>query len=198
VAQIVQGLRDGVWAPTDEVQGPGEDGWMALESHPQFADVIEEMDETPSRPHEDETRLDMNALIDVTLVLLIFFILTTTRSVAVQKIIPLPSVTDAKKGTKVYQADQVKKYMIRLQVVNSPDKGFEFRVEGQSADLLNADKKTLNKEKLAKLLQPLVRGQPPKTEMVLDAPDISWGLVVAIQDAAKSAGVRVVHHLHHP
>jgi hypothetical protein len=30
----------------------------------------------PAKPYDDETRLDMTALIDVTLVLLIFFILT--------------------------------------------------------------------------------------------------------------------------
>ncbi len=198
VAQIVQGLRDGVWAPTDEVKGPSDGGWTALENHPQFAETVEDIEELPARPHEDETRLDMNALIDVTLVLLIFFILTTTRSVAVQKIIPLPVLTDAKKGTKVYQPDQVKKYMIRLNVTSSPDKGLAFQLDGKSVDILNADRMTLDKEKLAKLLHPLVHGQPPKSELVLDAPDVSWGMVVAIQDAAKAAGVRVVHHLHRP
>lgn len=197
VPQIVQGLRDGAWTATDEVKGPKDDGWTALEAHPQFAEVVEELDENAPKVHEDETRLDMNALIDVTLVLLIFFILTTTRTVAVQKIIPLPTLTDAKKGTKVYQADQVKKYMIRLKVAGAGEKGTSFHLESQAVEVMNPDK-TLNKEKLAKALGPLVRGQTPKTEMVLDAQDVSWGMVVSIQDAAKAAGVRVVHHLHRP
>src|SRR5690348_4356674 len=83
VAQIVQGLRDGVWAPTDEVRGPQDTGWVALEEHPQFAEVVEDLEAPATRDHGDEAHVDMNALIDVTMVLLIFFILTTTRSMAV-------------------------------------------------------------------------------------------------------------------
>src|SRR6516162_178167 len=112
VAQIAQGLRDGVWSLTDEVRGPQDEEWTAIENHQQFAEVVDEVEEPPARFHGEEAHVDMNALIDVTMVLLIFFILTTTRSVAVQKIIPLPIITDAKTGKKVYHADQVKKYMI--------------------------------------------------------------------------------------
>src|ERR1700722_18499157 len=72
VAQIVQGLRDGVWTPTDEVRGSPDAAWVALESHPQFAEVVEDLEAPPARPHDDEAHVDMNALIDVTMVLLIF------------------------------------------------------------------------------------------------------------------------------
>src|SRR4051812_31415454 len=76
--QIVDGLRDGLWEPTDEVQGPGEARWRAIEAHPQFAEAALDL-ETPPPAHPPEaTSLDMNALIDVCLVLLIFFILTTS------------------------------------------------------------------------------------------------------------------------
>src|SRR5262249_24545382 len=35
--QILEGIEDGRWEPTDEVQGPGETKWVAIENHPQFA-----------------------------------------------------------------------------------------------------------------------------------------------------------------
>jgi biopolymer transport protein ExbD len=194
VAQIAQGLRDGLWSPTDEVRGPQDEEWAAIENHPQFAEVVEEVEDLPARFHGEEAHVDMNALIDVTMVLLIFFILTTTRSVAVQKIIPLPIITDAKTGKKVYHADQVKKYMITMQAVGERGKGLTIRVDGQPADVLSADRQGVDRKKLAALLEPLVRGQPPRTELLLEAQDVSWGLVVALQDSAKSAGVRIVHH----
>ncbi|HYT87105.1 MAG TPA: biopolymer transporter ExbD, partial [Gemmataceae bacterium] len=105
LAQVVEGLRDGLWEPTDEVMGPSDATWVALENHPQFAEVAADL-EPPPRREEDETRLDMNALIDVCLVLLIFFMLTTTYAVAVQKLIPLPTVAEDKKG-KALTAQQV-------------------------------------------------------------------------------------------
>jgi hypothetical protein len=37
--------------------------------------------------------------------------------------------------------------------------------------------------------------EPRKTEMVLDARDVPWGLVIAIQDVTKAAGVNVIHYL---
>ena len=38
---IVQGLQDGAWEPTDEVRGPGDNRWVAIENHPQLAEVAE-------------------------------------------------------------------------------------------------------------------------------------------------------------
>src|SRR5437773_824009 len=49
--------------------------------------------------------------------------------------------------------------------------------------------------KLRDALRPYVRGEDGKTEVLLDARDISWGTVIAIQDAAKSAGIRQIRHL---
>src|SRR5262249_38263520 len=108
--QIVQGLRDGVWEPTDEVQGPGEKAGTAIESHPQFAELAEEL-QGPRPQHDEEERVDMNALIDVCLVLLIFFMMTTTYAVAVQKTVPLPTMPqpDASQKTRTINIEQVRK-----------------------------------------------------------------------------------------
>src|SRR5436189_5274480 len=76
--QIANGLRDGQWEPTDEVMGPDDKAWQAIENHPALAELAEELEAPPVKRHDEGTHLDMNALIDVCLVLLIFFILTTT------------------------------------------------------------------------------------------------------------------------
>ena len=87
--QIVDGLRDGLWETTDEVVGPGETRWQPIESHPQLADVAMDLEDLRPPRHQEATSLDMNALIDVCLVLLIFFILTTSYANLVQKVVPM-------------------------------------------------------------------------------------------------------------
>src|SRR5262245_55920309 len=77
-AQVMQGLLDGRFSPEDEVKGPNDQVWVKLEEHPAFAEACLDIELPPEKVYDDETRLDMNALIDVSLVLLIFFILTTT------------------------------------------------------------------------------------------------------------------------
>src|SRR5437763_1006493 len=93
--QVVEGLQDGLWEPTDEVMGSAETSWTAIESHPRLTDVALDMQPPPRKHYDDETRLDMNALIDVTLVLLIFFILTTSYA-ALQRLLEEPSISAEK------------------------------------------------------------------------------------------------------
>src|SRR5690348_8403010 len=99
--QITQGLRDGKIETTDEVRGPSDNAWQPIENHPDLAEVAEEVEPPFPRMHDEPTSLDMNPLIDVCLVLLVFFILTTSYAAAVMKVIPLASVTDHKKGVPV-------------------------------------------------------------------------------------------------
>jgi biopolymer transport protein ExbD len=197
--QIVEGLRDGVWLPTDEVQGPGESAWVAIENHPQLAEVAEELETPPSPAHDDEERVDMNALIDVCLVLLIFFMMTTTYAMAVQKTVPLPELKEDKATKKgiVLKAEQVRQQMIRIDAkLDAKGQPVVF-VEGSKLDVARMDAKgeqTLDTERLTAKLREYVRGTPKREEVLLDAQGVTWGLVVAIQDAARDAGVRVVHH----
>ena len=77
--EVLQGLADGHWEATDEVMGPNDKGWTKLENHPQFAEIAEDIEPPPPRTYGDmESHVDMTALIDVCMVLLIFFILTTS------------------------------------------------------------------------------------------------------------------------
>src|SRR5437763_13671333 len=75
---VLDGVREDVWDPSDEVTGPDDPEWVALEQHPVFAQAMADYEPPPPKHPEDETKLDMNPLIDVALVLLIFFMLTTT------------------------------------------------------------------------------------------------------------------------
>src|SRR6266851_8382043 len=116
LAEIVEGLRDGLWEPTDEVMGPDDLQWTSIENHPQLADLALDIDPQPPTYHEDETRLDMTPLIDVTLVLLIFFILTTSYA-ALQKMLDAPGASSKKaEGLLVLTDQQVRDLMIKVQV----------------------------------------------------------------------------------
>jgi biopolymer transport protein ExbD len=195
LAQIVAGLRDGAWESTDEVMGPGDRAWVAIENHPQLAEVAADLEPPPPRVHEDETNLDMNALIDVCLVLLIFFMLTTSYVAAVQKVVPLPGVSeDRKKPAVVHFPPQQVQSMIRVEARMDKDGKPTIRVQNQLVSVLRDDGKTIDGVRLKNVLQPFVSGQPQKTEVLLDAHGIPWGMVVAIQDAAKAAGVTVIHY----
>ena len=76
--QVAEGLNEGLWETTDEVMGPNDTSWVPLENHPQFAEIAAEIEPPPPHTYDDETHLDFTALIDVTLVLLIFYILTAS------------------------------------------------------------------------------------------------------------------------
>ena len=113
--EVLEGLQDGLWEPTDEVMGPLDENWVALENHRQFADIAEDIEPHPPRHYDDETHLDFNPLIDVCLVLLIFFILTTSYA-ALQKVLPMPAIsTESIKGLPVYSQERVDEFMIKVQ-----------------------------------------------------------------------------------
>jgi biopolymer transport protein ExbD len=193
-AQIVEGLRDGVWDPTDEVQGPGDAAWASLEDHPQFAELAEEL-EAPRPPADEEERVDMNALIDVCLVLLIFFMMTTSYAIAVQKTVPLPTLPEQESGkkTRTIHADKVRKQMVRIDAKLDGKGKPVILVENQKVNVLRADD-SVDADRLKAEIQKYVAGSPPREEALLDAEGVTWGLVVAVQDAAKDAGIRIVHH----
>jgi biopolymer transport protein ExbD len=192
---LVEELRDGRWGPTDEVIGPDEKSWTAIENHPRLSEYAAELEQPPRR-HEEPTSLDMNALIDVCLVLLIFFILTTTYAAAVQKIVPMPGLKSADGKARVVGAEDIRKRMIRLHASRDQASGkIVLRLENQPIAVLSDDGETLDKDKLRELIKPFARGENAKSELLLDAHDVSWGMVIAIQDAAKAAGIRTVNYI---
>lgn len=177
--QIVEGLQDGLWEPTDEVMGPDDATWSALENHPQLAEVVLDLQPIEKAGHPDETHLDMNALIDVTLVLLIFFIMTSSYA-AMQRLLDMPPYTlDQKTNRPIVNKEIIEKLMIKAVVRRGPDGNAVFKIQDQ-----NVDKKDL----VDALSQYVIKTK--KTELLLDcADDVPIQDEVDLQDAAKGAGI---------
>ncbi len=178
--QILEGLRDGLWEPTDEVMGPQDRDWVAIENHPQLAEAAADIEPPPPRVYDDETRLDMTALIDVTLVLLIFFILTTTYA-ALQKQMEAPGMTEEDVEKKAVVVKEEILNQVIYVTAKMEDGKPVVRVENKVVNLatIENDLKSFRKRKSARML------------VEYDA-DVPWETVVAILDASKGAGIERV------
>jgi biopolymer transport protein ExbD len=192
LADVVQGLHDGLWEPTDEIMGPEDDRWVPLESHPLLQETVLDLEPPLGPPKEDETRLDMTALIDVCLVLLIFFILTTSYA-AIQKMLDLPALTSQEvKGVPTVTTKQVEEQMIRVEVrmekSNVPG-------EEKLVPVIKVEGEQVKPENLVQVLDRYGRGAR-KSQVLLDAsPKVPHGVTVAIQDAARGANLKGVSFL---
>jgi biopolymer transport protein ExbD len=175
--EVLTGIREGHWLPSDEVQGPGENQWRSIDTHPQFADSVAEW-LTPPRLHEDETHLDMNPLIDVCLVLLIFFILTITYA-SLERAIDVPPLNPDKKGPAQVNYKDIKDQVF---VVTA-------RMDG-NRPVVRIEKQEVPIHQIAKEMKRII-DSTGRREMVLDVDKaVPWGIVTAILDAAKGNGVR--------
>ena len=186
VAQIVAGLQEGQCDVTDEVKGPHDTAWWPIEEHPQLAEIVAELTPEERVHDEGETHLDMNALIDVTLVLLIFFILTTSYDV-LEKVLEMPRTkSEDANAIKVVAQEQVDNFMIRVKA----------RQEAEKAAIWVEDQ-LVPEGKLQEVLTKLAR-QSHKSEVLLDAAGVEYGTVIKIIDAAGGAKIAHVHFLFKP
>jgi biopolymer transport protein ExbD len=183
--QVLEGLRDGLWEPTDEVIGPNDTDWAPIEAHPRLVDTVMDM-EPPRRKHvEDDSRLDMNPLIDVCLVLLVFFILTTSYA-SLHKILDLPNMPDDKAKRPPRPSTEMLSKMIRVEAKREGDK-----------TIITVEKTPVEEKDLESKLAEIVKSSN-KTELLLDvSPEVEWGITAAIQDAAKGAQITKVNFLAH-
>jgi biopolymer transport protein ExbD len=191
--QIVDGLRDGQWETTDEVLGPGDNTWRKIDAHPQLADLAEELMAPSPVRHEEPSSIDMNALIDVCLVLLIFYMITTAYAALVQKTVPLEMTKLDSKGIPVVRIDEAKKKMIFVKAYHENGKPVVLVEKLRLRDVLAADDATIDAGKLRDALAPYVKTDH-KTEVLLEAYDISWENTIQIQDGARAAGIQRIRH----
>jgi biopolymer transport protein ExbD len=179
--EVAEGLQEGQWEPTDEVMGPNDTQWVALENHPQLEEIAADVEPPPKADHDDETRLDMNPLIDVCLVLLIFFILTTSYA-ALQQLLDTPSHSDEQAQEVRVTREQAEKVMIQVKVTMENGKPV-IRVEGQEVP----------KDRLLGTLRSY-SSRTRKHQLLLEHDrEVPHGVLVAIQDAAKGADFEQVH-----
>jgi biopolymer transport protein ExbD len=178
--QVVEGLRDGLWEPTDEVMGPQDAGWVPIEDHPDLAEVAADIEPPPAAAHEDETRLDFTPLIDVCLVLLIFFMIITTYSM-LQKRLQQPDPAKEGPGKTVWTPEKVKAQTIPVTIKMQDGKPV-IRIADQEVDPAG----------LADTLRHMSK-QSEKTTLSLQFDDdVPHGAVVAVQDAAAGAGLEKI------
>jgi biopolymer transport protein ExbD len=176
--EVAAGLRDGVWLLSDEVKGPGEAAWTPIEGHPVFAEVASEV-EDPGHEVADDSHLDMNPLIDVCLVLLIFFILTISYA-SLERSIAIPDTPPDEKAGKLPKVD-IKDIRDRVFIVSAVMEGDKVAVK--------LEKEPVPIEQLQGRMKELMT-RTGRSEMLFDLDtDVPWGVETAIMDAAKGNGV---------
>lgn len=182
--QVMQGLLDGRWEPTDEVLGPQDATWVALENHPQFAEIAADIEPPQPRPYDDETRVDMTALIDVCLVLLIFFILTTTYA-NLQKIMDAANLSAERiGGARIIKEKDVLETMIRVDVKQVGDDS-----------VIEVEKKKVALDDLLGVLRGYSGAARRRTLLLSHDRKVPHGVIVRIQDDARQASMDKVFFL---
>lgn len=172
---VRDGIAAGRWEPDDEVRALGGD-WQSLESHPEFADAVAEA-EPPPHDVEDDTRLDMNPLIDVCLVLLIFFILTTTYE-TMRKVLDMPGATQAKATPGVRRTrEDMKKSVVWIEIRSK-----------NGSPIVTIENQPVTMDQIGPMLERLTKSTG-KRQALVDAQEVEWGTVVTIMDAARAAGI---------
>ncbi|HKM55968.1 MAG TPA: biopolymer transporter ExbD [Isosphaeraceae bacterium] len=186
LTQVLEGLRVGQWEPTDEVMGPTDQKWIPLEDHPQLAETVADLEPPPPKKADEETRLDMNPLIDVAMVLLIFFILTTSYD-SIRKVIEAPTMRPEGTGgrPRPRRIEDIQNLMVRVEARKGAD--------GKAT--IKVDDRVVAEKDLETTLGRYVTAPPRRTQLLLDAVGVDWGTLVFIQDAAKSAGMDKVFYL---
>jgi biopolymer transport protein ExbD len=173
-AEVLAGMRDGHFVPTDEVKGPADADFKPLELHPVFAEAALDVEPVPGE-EKDETHLDMNPLIDVCLVLLIFFILTITYA-SLERAVQVPEDTPDEKGAKSIRFDEIKDKVFRVFVKMDGERPV-IKIEGKEVPH--------DKTKIFKEMETIINTTGRK-EMLLDIDkDVPWGIETDILDAAK-------------
>jgi biopolymer transport protein ExbD len=170
---VLDGVREDIWDPSDEVMGPDDPEWVPLEQHPVFAQAMADYEPPPPKHPEDETRLDMNPLIDVALVLLIFFMLTTTYEELRKEF--EPPAPETKKEGQTTTSDELKKIAVRVSARMEND-AVVYRVETEVVAETDLEAK----------FKEYKDAQHDKLAMDVD-PAVPWKAVIAIQDAAAGA-----------
>jgi biopolymer transport protein ExbD len=175
-ADVIQALRDGHFVPVDEAKGPTDTAWQPMETHPMLAQAALDI-EPPPAPESDDTHLDMNPLIDVCLVLLIFFILTITYA-SLERSVSVPDDTAEEKAARTPHINDMKDKVFIVTAKMDGDKPvIKIGVHGAL--------KEVPFDRLFAEMESVVKTTGRK-ELVLDIErDVPWGVETAILDAAN-------------
>jgi biopolymer transport protein ExbD len=179
---VLDAVKEDIWDPSDEVMGPDDPDWVRLDQHPVFAQAMADYEPPPPKHREDETKLDMNPLIDVALVLLIFFMLTTTYQELRKEFEP-PAPERNPHGHTI-TSDELKRATVRV-TARMENGQPVYRVENEV--VAEGDLEAKFKE--------YKDAEHDKLAVEYD-PDVPWQSVIAIQDAAAGAKFQEIIRLH--
>jgi biopolymer transport protein ExbD len=181
-AHVLTALRDGNFVPTDEVKGPNDADWQPLETHPAFAEAALDLEPPPAEV-KDDTHLDMNPLIDVCLVLLIFFILTITYA-TLERALDVPDDNmDEKASTKIDRNDP--NIRDRVFIVTAKLDGERTVIKMGVPGLATNPMREVAPDRIFTEMESLINSTG-RREMILDIDkDVIWDIETKILDAAK-------------
>jgi biopolymer transport protein ExbD len=182
VEAVIAALRDGLYDPTDEVKGPTDAAFVRIEAHPALEEVASEV-EFYRGDEKDETHLDMNPLIDVCLVLLIFFILTITYE-SLKRALDMPDLPSEQK--------QAEKPKIDLQKERNKYVVVQARMVGDKP-VIKVEQKECPVDDLLKRLADEFGKKTGERRLILDVEGaVPWGVQTKIMDAAKGNKVEQI------
>lgn len=163
-------IVSGLISIDDEIRKEGETAWKTLLDYPEFEETFSSKSITKQ---EDDDNIDMNALIDVCLVLLVFFILLTSYAKLVQHLESAKTNPDSKiPSISVSQADQKTKVVIKTEA-------------GKTFFYIN--KQVVENDNLTSALKASARKLKNKDLILYYNDDVPYQAVISIQDAARAA-----------
>lgn len=163
-------IASGLISIEDEIRKEGENAWKTLLDYPEFQEVFSSKSTTK---HEDDDNIDMNALIDVCLVLLVFFILLTSYAKLVQHLESAKTNPDSKiPSISTSQADQKTKVVIKTEA-------------GKTFFYIN--EQVVESDNLTSALKASARKLKNKDLILYYSDDVPYQAVISIQDAARAS-----------
>ncbi len=163
-------IVSGLISINDEIRKEGETTWKTFLDYPEFDDTFSVKS---SIKHDEDENIDMNALIDVCLVLLVFFILLTSYAKLVQHLEAAKTNPDSKiPSITTTQADQKTKVVIKTEA-------------GKTLFYIN--EQVVESENLTTALKASARKLKSKDMILFYSDDVPYQAVISIQDAARAA-----------
>lgn len=163
-------IVSGLISINDEIRKEGETTWKTFLDYPEFDDTFSVKS---SIKHDEDENIDMNALIDVCLVLLVFFILLTSYTKLVQHLEAAKTNPDSKiPSITTTQADQKTKVVIKTEA-------------GKTLFYIN--EQVVESENLTTALKASARKLKSKDLILFYSDDVPYQAVISIQDAARAA-----------
>ncbi len=163
-------IVSGLISINDEIRKEGETTWKTFLDYPEFDDTFSIKS---SIKHDEDENIDMNALIDVCLVLLVFFILLTSYAKLVQHLEAAKTNPDSKiPSITTTQADQKTKVVIKTEA-------------GKTLFYIN--EQVVESENLTTALKASALKLKSKDLILFYSDDVPYQAVISIQDAARAA-----------